>query len=85
MDPQNVAGLAAAYMVMLVGTALIFWGLNAITCAIVATQKGRDPVGWFFLGLFFSPWAIVWVCAMQPRKQKVYRDSNVDDRSGAQH
>jgi hypothetical protein len=75
VEPGNVAGLAAAYMFMLIGTALVFWGLNGITCAIVASQRGRDPIGWFFLGLFFSPWAIIWICAMKSREPKVYQSS----------
>jgi hypothetical protein len=33
---------------------LIFWVIMGIVCAIVAHQKRRNVIGWFFLGVLFS-------------------------------
>ena len=39
---------------------LIIVGLIAGTiCALVANQKGRNPIGWFFLGFFFGLFGVI--------------------------
>jgi hypothetical protein len=35
------------------------WIGVAILCAVLASKKGRDPTGWFLLGLFFSIFALL--------------------------
>ena len=33
---------------------IFLWLLTGIICAIIANQKGRNVIGWFFIGFFFS-------------------------------
>ncbi|NTE56102.1 hypothetical protein G6M78_13580 [Agrobacterium tumefaciens] len=35
-------------------------------CAILAANKGRDPIGWFALGFFFSIIALIVIAALSP-------------------
>lgn len=35
-------------------------------CAIIASNKKRDPVGWFLLGFFFSFVALIVVAVLTP-------------------
>lgn len=39
-----------------------------IVCAILASGRGRSPVGWFFLGLFFSCLALILVLLLPDLK-----------------
>lgn len=39
-----------------------------IVCAILASGRGRSPVGWFFLGLFFSCIALIMVLLLPDLK-----------------
>lgn len=39
-----------------------------IICACIAASKGRTAVGWFFLGLFFSCFALIVVCCVADMK-----------------
>lgn len=49
---------------------LVFGG----ACAILATNKNRDPLGWFALGFFFSLVALIVIAALssggQGRRQQ---------------
>jgi len=38
---------------------VIFWIFCAIISAVIASNKGRSGVGWFFLGLLFGPFGFV--------------------------
>ena len=38
---------------------LIVGTIAGIICAIVANEKGRNPIGWFFLGFFFGLFAVI--------------------------
>lgn len=40
-----------------------------IVCAVLASGRGRSPVGWFFLGLFFSCFALILVLLLPDLKQ----------------
>lgn len=54
-------------MVLIVG--LIF----AVICAVIASGKGRNVIGWFFLGFFFGIFALIAACIasdVQAREQK---------------
>ncbi len=39
-------------------------------CAIIASNKKRDPVGWFLLGFFFSFVALIVVAVLTPGDKK---------------
>ncbi|MES2449278.1 MAG: SHOCT domain-containing protein [Pseudomonadota bacterium] len=42
-----------------------FFGLLCgAVCGAIASTKGRDGMGWFFLGLFFGPLAVLVVAAV---------------------
>jgi len=47
---------------------LILWLFCAIVSAIIAANKGRSGVGWFFLGLLIGPFAFA--VALLPAVQK---------------
>lgn len=49
--------------------ALIFFVSGIVfggACAIVATNKKRDPLGWFVLGFLFSLIALIVIAALSP-------------------
>ena len=43
---------------------LVFGG----ACAVVASNKNRDPLGWFVLGFVFSLIALIVIAALSPVK-----------------
>lgn len=45
-------------------------------CAILAANKGRDPLGWFALGFFFSVVALIVIAALSPAEK-----SSADSRT----
>lgn len=47
---------------------LAIWLGSAIACAIIAENKGRSTVGWFFLGFFFGVIALI-VIATAPNSK----------------
>ena len=47
---------------------LIVWILCAIFSAVIASAKGRNAPGWFFLDLVFGPFAFIAVAAMPSLK-----------------
>lgn len=54
------------------GIAIFVWAglvvlFSACSCASVATQRGRDPVIWFFLGLIFGPVAQIAIGSLERR------------------
>ena len=42
--------------------------IAAIVCALVAGMKGRNPIGWGILGLFFSIITLIVVIAIPSKK-----------------
>ena len=42
--------------------------IAAIVCALVAGMKGRNPLGWGILGLFFSIITLIVVIAIPSKK-----------------
>jgi len=60
---------------------LIFFASSIIfggACAIIAVNKGRDPLGWFALGFFFSLVGLIVIAALSPAARS---SSDSDDRS----
>lgn len=54
--------------------ALLFLLVLGIICGVVANAKGRNPIGWFFLGLFFPLLAIILlICLPNLNEEKNYR------------
>lgn len=37
----------------------VFWLLCGVASAVIASDKGRSGVAWFFLGVLFGPFALV--------------------------
>jgi len=50
-------------------TALILWLLFGIFSAVIASNKGRSGIGWFFVGVFFGPFGLL--VAVLPAQEKV--------------
>jgi hypothetical protein len=47
----------------------LFWFFGGgVLCATIAHSRGRNPVGWFFLGAFFFLFAIIAVIALPSLK-----------------
>jgi Na+/melibiose symporter-like transporter len=42
--------------------------IAAIVCAIIAAMKGRNPLGWGILGLFFSILTLIVVLVIPSKK-----------------
>lgn len=56
------------------------WFVCAGTCGIIAQDKGRTGFGWFLLGMLFSLFALVAVCALSCKE----KTSKAED-AGALH
>ncbi|MFA7415819.1 MAG: hypothetical protein WC048_15170 [Rhizobium sp.] len=59
--------------------ALIFFVSGIVfggACAIVATNKKRDPLGWFVLGFLFSLIALIVIAALSPAEKSSPGDRN---------
>ena len=48
--------------------ALYGGALAAIVCAVVAGTKGRNPLGWGLLGLFFSIFTLIVIFVIPSKK-----------------
>ncbi|KZL26058.1 hypothetical protein [Pseudovibrio sp. WM33] len=44
----------------------------AVTTAVIGTSKNRSFFGWLTLGLFFSLFALIAVCAMPALRERKY-------------
>jgi hypothetical protein len=42
--------------------------IAAIVCAVVAGTKGRNPIGWGILGLFFSILTLIVIVIIQSKR-----------------
>lgn len=47
---------------------VIIWVGFAIVTAIAASSRGRDPIGWFFIGLVFGVFGLIAVLVMKPEE-----------------
>jgi Na+/melibiose symporter-like transporter len=56
-------------------TVIVMNLLFAILCSWVATERGRDPVGWFVLGLFLGIIAFI-PLAMVPTQERRERQTS---------
>jgi hypothetical protein len=45
---------------------LIIWILFGIAAAIAATNKGRSAFGWFWLGVIFGPFGLLFAVLVKP-------------------
>ena len=41
--------------------ALVLWLISGVVCAVVAVKKGRNGVGWFFVGLVLGVFGVAWI------------------------
>ena len=48
---------------------LLLWRLFGIVCAVVASQKGRSGVGWFFVGCLLGIFGLIWVLVLPSNQQ----------------
>lgn len=55
--------------------------LFAIICAVLASSRGRNPVGWFLLGLFFSVIALVVLAVIPDLKEEERKEQHRGRRS----
>ena len=54
--------------------AILLGLICATICAIVASNKGRNAVGWFFLGFFFGIFSLIAVCIASDVKARVQKE-----------
>lgn len=54
-------------MLLIIGLAVVIFGG---ACAIVASNKSRDVLGWFVLGFIFNLIALIVVAALTPLDKK---------------
>ena len=69
---------------LMTGTAVGLWGgiivtdiIIAIATAIVASRKGRNAFGWFFMGLFLNLMGLGLILIALPKKY--YTEENDDE------
>ena len=46
----------------------IVWFLCAITCAVIASGKNRNGVGWFFIGLLIGIFGLIMIICLPALK-----------------
>lgn len=46
------------------GIVVTVWILSGLLCAFIASQKGRNGLGWFFIGALFGVFAVVAIIAV---------------------
>jgi hypothetical protein len=62
-------------MINYIVVSVALWIVCGGTCAVIAAGKGRSPAGWFLLGLLFSLFALVAVCALPNLKASTNKAS----------
>ena len=66
------------FMIIFLG---IFWFVSAIICALIASNKNRSVIGWFFAGLFFGIIAIIIIALNDSKHDNDYKLSdNIDEK-----
>jgi len=66
--------LAASEDVAFFAIQISSWLIFGIICAIIAANRGRSAVGWFFIGAFLSCIGLVLVLALPDLKKEEERD-----------
>lgn len=59
------------------GLSIVFGIIAAVICAMVAASKGRNAVGWFFIGLFFGIFGIIAVCIASDVKAREEKEAQL--------
>lgn len=49
---------------------LVIWALFGIVTALAAKARGRDPVGWFFIGLIGGIFGLIAVLVMKDESKR---------------
>jgi uncharacterized protein (DUF58 family) len=49
---------------------IVIFLVCGVLCAIVAAHKGRNAVGWFFIGFLFNLLALIMVCVVSNLKEQ---------------
>jgi hypothetical protein len=47
---------------------ILIWFLFAIGCVISASNKNRNVVGWFLLGILLGPFGLLYILLVNPKK-----------------
>jgi hypothetical protein len=64
---------------------VVIWIISGIAAAMIASSKGREPVGWFINGLLFGIFGLIVAIGMQPTAQhQAQRATEVDRLRGTQ-
>jgi hypothetical protein len=48
---------------------ILIWFLFAIGCVISASNKNRNVVGWFLLGILLGPFGLLYILLVNPKKK----------------
>ena len=49
---------------------LALWVISAVVCAVVAVKKGRNGVGWFFVGLLLGVFGVAWIALISSKAEE---------------
>ena len=60
---------------------VIFWLVMAAIVAVIASAKGRGPVGWFVYGFLIWPVALIHVLVVSPVAKEVERRALAEGQS----
>ncbi len=64
-------GLAIGWLIGIYGALIAFGLIIAIITAIIASRKGRNGFGWFFMGLFLNFLGLGLILIALPKKYYV--------------
>lgn len=72
----TAVGLATTTIIFLIALPSLHL-LMGIICAIVASNKGRSGIGWFFLGLLLGIIALIIIACLSNKKTWITSNTNV--------
>lgn len=55
----------------------ILWIMFGVVCAIAASSKNRNAVGWFFMGVVFGPFALLMLVFLSKLPEQVVTPTGV--------
>jgi RNA polymerase subunit RPABC4/transcription elongation factor Spt4 len=62
---------------------LLLWFLFGVVCLIIAGSRNRDPLGWFVLGIFLGPFALILILALpaieKPTKATIQKQATTPE------
>ena len=73
--PETSTGIGTGVIIGIVIVCCI-WVACGIFCAVLAKNKFRDPIGWFFVGVLFGLFALITIACLSPSEKNTKQFKN---------